>query len=176
MGGQRSIAHKWMHPAVLIVVTQCKADPERNLVMRDLAVFDMAARLHHLEPADLAQRARGAADGVMDRTLNTLPRRACDLDDSVDVIGHPLFPHDKTRWKTTQLGSLQNACARIFSRAAAIKLRALSEGSCRGPIKAQYEKLLRALLSQAFYSVRSERQLAEQLESAVPLVCRAVAG
>jgi hypothetical protein len=41
--------------------------------MRDLAVFDMAARLHHLEPANLAQRARGAADGVLDRILNTLP-------------------------------------------------------------------------------------------------------
>ncbi len=39
------------------------------------------------------------------------------------------------------------------------------------------EKLLRALLLQAFYSVRSERQLmATRLQSAVSLVCRAVAG
>ena len=38
------------------------------------------------------------------------------------------------------------------------------------------EKLLRALLLQAFYSVRSELQLMEQLDYAVPLVCRAVAG
>src|SRR6266480_5331135 len=40
------------------------------------------------------------------------------------------------------------------------------------------EKLLRPLLLQSFYSVRSERQLMEQLyyNSAVPLVCRAVAG
>src|SRR5258708_13794901 len=36
------------------------------------------------------------------------------------------------------------------------------------------EKLLRALLLQAFYSERSERQLMEQ--SAVSVVCRAVAG
>ena len=40
------------------------------------------------------------------------------------------------------------------------------------------EKLLCALLLQAFYSVRSERQLMEQLDYnlLVPLVCRAVAG
>src|SRR3954454_10887998 len=39
------------------------------------------------------------------------------------------------------------------------------------------EKLLRALLLQAFYSVRSERQLMEQLTyNAVPLVCRSVYG
>ena len=40
------------------------------------------------------------------------------------------------------------------------------------------ERLLRALLLQAFYSVRSERQPdgATAIQSAVPLVCRAVAG
>src|SRR6188474_2050889 len=37
------------------------------------------------------------------------------------------------------------------------------------------ERLLRALLLQAFYTVRSERQLMEpRLQSAVPLVCRTV--
>jgi hypothetical protein len=46
-----------MRFVVLIVVIQCKADLERHLVMRDLAVFDMAARLDHFEPANLAQRA-----------------------------------------------------------------------------------------------------------------------
>ena len=37
--------------------------------MGHLAVFDMAARLHHLEPADLPQGARRTADGVLDRVL-----------------------------------------------------------------------------------------------------------
>ena len=32
--------------------------------MRHRAVFDMAARLYYLEPADLTQRARSAADSV----------------------------------------------------------------------------------------------------------------
>jgi len=32
--------------------------------MRHPAIFDMAARLNHLEPADLPQRARGATNGV----------------------------------------------------------------------------------------------------------------
>jgi hypothetical protein len=40
--------------------------------MRDLAFFDMAACLDDLEPANLSS-VRGAADGVLDRILNTLP-------------------------------------------------------------------------------------------------------
>lgn len=38
--------------------------------MRHPAVFDMAARLNHLEPADLPQRARGATNGVLDRVFD----------------------------------------------------------------------------------------------------------
>src|SRR5215813_228868 len=45
--------------------------------MRHRAVFDMAARLHYLEPADLTQRARSAADSVLDRVLDALLRRGC---------------------------------------------------------------------------------------------------
>ena len=60
--------------------------------MRHLAVFDVAARLHHLEPAYLPERARGAADGVLDRVLDALLRGTGDLDDAVDVIGYPILP------------------------------------------------------------------------------------
>lgn len=94
MGGQRSIDRKTERTSPIVVI-QGKADLEGYLVMRDLAIFDMAARLHHL-PAKLAQRARGAADGVRDRILNTLLGRAYDLDDSVDVITH-LFSRNKMR-------------------------------------------------------------------------------
>jgi hypothetical protein len=38
--------------------------------MRHLAVFDMAACLQHLEPADLPERTRGAADGILDRVFD----------------------------------------------------------------------------------------------------------
>ena len=38
----------------------------------NLAVFDVAARLHHLEPTDLPERARGAADGVLDRVFDAV--------------------------------------------------------------------------------------------------------
>jgi hypothetical protein len=60
--------------------------------VRHLAVFDVAARLHHLEPADLPERARGAADGVLDRVLDAYLRGTDDLDDAVDVIGDLILP------------------------------------------------------------------------------------
>jgi hypothetical protein len=56
--------------------------------MRHPAIFDMAARLNPLEPADLPQRARGATNGVLDRISDAFLRRTGDLDDSVNVIGH----------------------------------------------------------------------------------------
>jgi len=72
----------------LIVVVERKSYFEGDLVVRHPAVFDMAARLHHLEPADLAQRARGATDSVLDRILDALLGGTSDLDDPVNVIGH----------------------------------------------------------------------------------------
>jgi transposase len=38
------------------------------------------------------------------------------------------------------------------------------------------EKLLRAMLLQAFYGIRSERQLMEGVRPSVPLVCRSWGG
>ena len=57
--------------------------------MSHLAVFDVAARLQHLEPADLPERARGAADGILDRVFDAVLRGTGDLDDPVDVIVGP---------------------------------------------------------------------------------------
>ena len=56
--------------------------------MHDLAVFNMAAGLHDLEPADLAQRTRGPNDGALDRVLKAFFRRACDLDNSIRSAGY----------------------------------------------------------------------------------------
>jgi len=65
-----------------IAFVQRKSDFQSDLVMRHLTVFDVAARLHHLEPADLSERARSAADGVLDRVLDALLGGACNLDDA----------------------------------------------------------------------------------------------
>ena len=49
----------------------------------------MAACLQHLEPADLPECARGAADGILDRVFDAVLRGTGNLDDPVDVIlGH----------------------------------------------------------------------------------------
>jgi hypothetical protein len=41
---------------------------------------------------DLPERARGAADGVLDRVLDAHLRGTGDLDDAVDVIGDLILP------------------------------------------------------------------------------------
>src|ERR1700751_488135 len=79
----------------LIVVVERKPHLESDLVMRHRAVFDMAARLHYLEPADLTERARSAADSVLDRVLDALLRGTGDLDNPVNVIGHR---HPSVAW------------------------------------------------------------------------------
>jgi hypothetical protein len=99
-----------------IVVVERESDFESDLVMRHLAVFDMAARLQHFEPANLPQRARRTPDGGLDRVLDALFRRARDLDDSVNMVRHRHPPVGQ--W----LGSpdLQRLQA-FFSRLAHIK-------------------------------------------------------
>jgi hypothetical protein len=71
-----------------IVDVEREPDFESDLVMRNLAVFDMAARFHHFEPANLPQRAGRTPDGGLDRVLDALFRRARDLDDSVNMVRH----------------------------------------------------------------------------------------
>jgi hypothetical protein len=48
----------------------------------------MAARFNHLKQADLPQRAGGATNGALNRIYDAFLRRAGNLDDSVNVIGH----------------------------------------------------------------------------------------
>jgi hypothetical protein len=71
--------------------------------MRDLAVFNMAARLHHLKPANLAQRARGAADAVLNCVLDAFLRGTGDLNDPVNVIGRRLSPMAKCYQKKNSI-------------------------------------------------------------------------
>ena len=58
--------------STLIVVVEGEPDFERDLIMRHPAVFDMAACLQHLEPTDLPECARGAADGILDRVFDAV--------------------------------------------------------------------------------------------------------
>jgi hypothetical protein len=64
--------------------------------VRYLTVFDMAACLHDLKPADLPQGACRTADGVLYRVLDALLGRACDFDDSVNVVRHRHSPFGET--------------------------------------------------------------------------------
>src|SRR5579872_504475 len=59
-----------------------------DLVVRDLAVLDMAADVHHLEPADVPQGLGSLCDGPVYRLGDALLRRTDQLDDLVNVILH----------------------------------------------------------------------------------------
>jgi hypothetical protein len=75
--------------SALIVVVEGEPDFDSDLVMRHLAVLDVAARLQHFEPADLPERARGAADGILDRVFDAVLRGTGNLDDPVYmIVGH----------------------------------------------------------------------------------------
>ena len=56
-----------------MVVVEREPDSESDMVMRHRAIFDMAAPLHHLKPADLPQGARRAAHGVLNRVTGADP-------------------------------------------------------------------------------------------------------
>src|SRR6516164_4977235 len=70
---------------------ESEPDLENDLVLQ-LRRLDLPSGLQDLEPADPAQFLRRAGDGAFDRILDALFRRACDFDDSVDVIGHRCPP------------------------------------------------------------------------------------
>src|ERR1039458_10259054 len=56
--------------------------------MVDLALVDVAANLHHLEPAEMTQCHRGLFDRAFDRLGDALVGRADQLDDLVDWLCH----------------------------------------------------------------------------------------
>src|ERR1700726_3577494 len=92
------------------VVVEREPDFEGDLVVGHLAVFDMAARPPPLEPSDLPQGAGRTADGVLDRVLDTLLRRACDFDDSVNVIRHRHPPLARPGRPGGSVRLSENAC------------------------------------------------------------------
>jgi hypothetical protein len=52
------------------IVVQSKAGFERNLIVPDLAVLDVAAGLDDLEPVQISQRLTGPLDRGLDGVLN----------------------------------------------------------------------------------------------------------
>src|SRR5579883_656516 len=70
------------------VALQPEAGFDRHLVLRHLAVLDIAAHLNDLEPAEMAQRERGLGDGAVDRLAHAFVRRTDQFDDFIDVIRH----------------------------------------------------------------------------------------
>src|SRR4029077_1288698 len=82
-----------------VAVGDRETDLEGDLIMRNLAVLDMAAGLDDLEPAQVAQGLRRAGDGALDRVVDALVRRTDDLNDAVDMIVHGVLP-EKPRWET----------------------------------------------------------------------------
>src|SRR5579872_3852357 len=60
--------------------------------MVDFAILDVPAGLDDFEPAQLAQRFRGARNRGIDRIVEALFRRTDNLYDTVDVFVHACLP------------------------------------------------------------------------------------
>src|SRR4051812_7735714 len=69
-------------------VLEAEADLQRDLVVRDAPVRDVAPHLGDLEPVEVAQRLRRLGDGPVDRLRDALRGGARDLDGLVDVVAH----------------------------------------------------------------------------------------
>src|SRR5687768_2655088 len=67
---------------------QRESQPERDLIVCDLARLDIAAGADDFEPVDAADRRGGAGDRGLDRFLDAGRRAADDLDDLVDMLAH----------------------------------------------------------------------------------------
>jgi hypothetical protein len=81
-----------LEPTTRPVVACSALDPEpdlqRHLVVRDLAVDDVATRFDDLEPIEVAHGLGGGLDGVAGGVVGAGRRRANDLQELVDVVRH----------------------------------------------------------------------------------------
>ncbi len=69
-------------------VFQAETDLEADLIVRHLAVDDLAADLGHLEPVEVPQGLRRPAQRAADRRVHPLRRGADDLGDAVRTFAH----------------------------------------------------------------------------------------
>jgi hypothetical protein len=67
-------------------VLEAEADLQPDLPVRDLPVLQLAPDLGDLEPVQVAQRLRRAADGVADGLVDAVGRAADDLRDPENRI------------------------------------------------------------------------------------------
>src|SRR5205823_4806182 len=77
-----------------------EADLQYGLKVTHLAAVDLATGLDDLEPSQVSQGFRGAADGGLDRILDAVLRGTGDLDHSVDVVFHAILLLRLTRRET----------------------------------------------------------------------------
>ncbi|MCY1559050.1 hypothetical protein D9M68_960430 [compost metagenome] len=64
--------------------------------MADLAILDVSAGFYHFEPIEVANRFGALAQGIVDRFINAVFRRADDFDLLVGVVvRHGVFSTDE---------------------------------------------------------------------------------
>jgi hypothetical protein len=75
--------------ATLSLVFDGKSSFQSDLPMRDLIAVNVAADFADLKPPEVANARAGATKGGVDRAFNGVLRRACQLDQFVNVVGRP---------------------------------------------------------------------------------------
>src|SRR4030095_12668933 len=63
-----------------------EAELQRDLIVRDAAILDVAAHLRDLEPVQVADRLAGDIDRLIDGVLDALVRGPDDFAQRIDVV------------------------------------------------------------------------------------------
>lgn len=100
-----------------------KADLQVHLEMAHLAVDDVAASFHHLEPFKMAQRGRGLRDGAADGVFDAVARTADDLDYFVRMCAHEDSPTDKEMTDSPGPVMAETICLSALSAAGSVQGR-----------------------------------------------------
>src|SRR3989344_9572935 len=99
-----------------ILWVEAKADLDLDLPVGNLAVLEMAARLHHLEPVEVMQVLAGARDGVAHGFVRTLGGRPDNFNHFISVLAHDFPPRGcevrLSKGRQTRLQAIENVLRR----------------------------------------------------------------
>jgi hypothetical protein len=81
----------YMAAEAAISILDSEADLEHDLIMRNLAVDDVTAGFHHLEPVQVLERLACLANGIVDGVIGAYGRGTDQFYDLVGMAGHAVL-------------------------------------------------------------------------------------
>src|ERR1700737_3300024 len=88
LGSPPPAGSELLPPPPIELPFQCESNSQRDLVMSDRPIFDMASRLHDFEPFHLANGLRCAGGGILNGIFDIFFGRSYEFQDLINVILH----------------------------------------------------------------------------------------